>query len=358
MKTICFFCGNLNNAGGTERVSTSVANALVEKGYNVLMLNLWEGNKPFFDLASNIKNTQLYPKRVSFSKQYLQTVFKLRNFLKDNKVNTLIVVESMLSLFSLPARIGLNINHITWEHFNYNVTLGQGGRALSRHLSRLFSNKIVTLTEADKKIWEKKTFGNAEIIAIANPSPYPISQHLPSQANKTVLAVGRLTYQKGFDLLIQAWKLVKNEPHFSEWKLNIVGDGEERQDLDDKIEQYDLESTVRLFPFSNNINKFYLEASLYCMSSRFEGLPMVLIEAQSFGLPIVSFDCDTGPSEIIENNKSGFLCKKENIQDLAEKLQILMKLSEDEYNNMVLAAKESVKKFSLARIIEKWEEII
>ena len=358
MKTICFFCGNLSNAGGTERVSTSVANALVEKGYNVLMLNLWEGDKPFFDLASNIKNTQLYPKRVSFSKQYLQTVFKLRNFLKDNKVNTLIVVESMLSLFSLPARIGLNINHITWEHFNYNVTLGQGGRALSRHLSRLFSNKIVTLTEADKKIWEKKTFGNAEIIAIANPSPYPISQHLPSQANKTVLAVGRFTYQKGFDLLIQAWKLVKNEPHFSEWKLNIVGDGEERQDLDDKIEQYDLESTVRLFPFSNNINKFYLEASLYCMSSRFEGLPMVLIEAQSFGLPIVSFDCDTGPSEIIENNKSGFLCKKENIQDLAEKLQILMKLSEDEYNNMVLAAKESVKKFSLVKIIEKWEEII
>lgn len=358
MKTICFFCGNLNNAGGTERVSTSVANALVEKGYNVLMLNLWEGDKPFFDLASNIKNTQLYPKRVSFSKQYLQTVFKLRNFLKDNKVNTLIVVESMLSLFSLPARIGLNINHITWEHFNYNVTLGQGGRALSRHLSRLFSNKIVTLTEADKKIWEKKTFGSAEIIAIANPSPYPISQHFPSQANKTVLAVGRLTYQKGFDLLIQAWKLVKNEPHFSKWKLNIVGDGEERQDLDYKIEQYGLESTVRLFPFSNNINKFYLEASLYCMSSRFEGLPMVLIEAQSFGLPIVSFDCDTGPSEIIENNKSGFLCKKENVQDLAENLQNLMKLSEDEYNNMVLAAKESVKKFSLARIIEKWEEII
>ena len=94
------------------------------------------------------------------------------------------------------------------------------------------------------------------------------------------------------------------------------------------------------------------------MSSRFEGLPMVLIEAQSFGLPIASFDCDTGPSEIVEHNKSGLLCKKENIQDLAENLQNLMKLSEDEYNNMVLAAKESVKKFSLARIIEKWEEII
>lgn len=358
MKTICFFCGNLNNAGGTERVSTSVANALVEKGYNVLMLNLWEGNKPFFDLASNIKNTQLYPKRVSFSKQYLQTVFKLRNFLKDNKVNTLIVVESMLSLFSLPARIGLNINHITWEHFNYNVTLGQGGRALSRHLSRLFSNKIVTLTEADKKIWEKKTFGNAEIIAIANPSPYPISQHLPSQANKTVLAVGRLTYQKGFDLLIQAWKLVKNEPHFSEWKLNIVGEGEDKKLLEKIIIDLGLSTSVNLFPFSNTLSEYYKSSSIYALSSRFEGLGMVLMEAQSFGLPAVSFDCDFGPSEIVEHNKSGFLCKKENIQDLAENLQNLMKLSEDEYNNMVLAAKESVKKFSLVKIIEKWEEII
>ncbi len=67
MKTICFFCGNLNNAGGTERVATSIANALAEKGYNILMLNLWEGDKPFFDLNKKIKSSQLYSQRVSFS---------------------------------------------------------------------------------------------------------------------------------------------------------------------------------------------------------------------------------------------------------------------------------------------------
>ncbi|WP_257008436.1 hypothetical protein [Haemophilus haemolyticus] len=109
MKTICFFCGNLNNAGGTERVATSIANALAEKGYNILMLNLWEGDKPFFYLNKKIKSSQLYSQRVSFSKQYLQTILKLRIFLKENKVDTLVVVESMLSLFSLPAKIGLVI---------------------------------------------------------------------------------------------------------------------------------------------------------------------------------------------------------------------------------------------------------
>ena len=358
MKTICFFCGNLNNAGGTERVSTSVANALAEKGYNVLMLNLCEGDKPFFDLASNIKNSQLYPKLVSFSKQYLQTVSKLRKFLKDNKVDTLIVVESMLSLFSLPARIGLNIHHITWEHFTYNVTLGKKGRALSRYLSRLFSNKIVTLTEADKKIWENKTLGKAEIIAIANPSPYPISQHTPSQANKTVLAVGRLTYHKGFDLLIQAWKLVKNEPHFSEWKLNIVGEGEDKKSLEKIIIDLGLSFSINLFPFSNTLSEYYKSSSIYALSSRFEGLGMVLIEAQSFGLPAVSFDCDFGPREIIEHNKSGFLCNPEDISDLALKLKALMSLSEQEYNGMVSYAKKSVGKFSLDKIIDKWEEIV
>ena len=358
MKTICFFCGNLNHAGGTERVATSIANALAEKGYNILMLNLWEGDKPFFDLNKKIKSSQLYSQRVSFSKQYLQTILKLRIFLKENKVDTLVVVESMLSLFSLPAKIGLVINHITWEHFNYNVTLGQKGRALSRHLSRLFSNKIVTLTEADKQIWEKKTIGKAEIIAISNPSPYAISEHIPSQMNKTVLAVGRLTYQKGFDLLIQAWKLVKNEPHFSEWKLNIVGEGEDKKLLEQIILDLELSTSVNLFPFSNTLSEYYESSSVYALSSRFEGLGMVLMEAQSFGLPAVSFDCEFGPSEILDHNKSGFLCKPEDVSDLALKLKALMSLSEQEYNGMVSYAKKSVGKFSLDKIIDKWEEIV
>ena len=216
----------------------------------------------------------------------------------------------------------------------------------------------MTLTEADKQIWEKKTIGKAEIIAISNPSPYAISDHIPSQMNKTVLAVGRLTYQKGFDLLIQAWKLVKNEPHFSEWKLNIVGDGEDKANLMKSIDVFNLGNSVTLFPFSYNINEFYLEASLYCMSSRFEGLPMVLIESQSFGLPIVSFNCDTGPSEILDHNKSGFLCKPEDVSDLALKLKALMSLSEQEYNGMVSYAKKSVSKFALDKIADKWEEIV
>lgn len=358
MKTICVFGGNLNNSGGTERVSTSVANALAQKGFHVLMLNLWEGDKPFFNLNENIENHQLYSQRVSFAKHYLQIVLKLRRFLKEHKVDTLIVVESMLSLFSLPAKIGLNINHITWEHFNYNVTLGKKSRVLARHLSRLFSDKIVTLTEADKQIWEKKTIGKAQLIAISNPSPYPVFENTPTQENKTALAVGRLTYQKGFDLLIQAWKLVQEDTQFSDWKLNIVGEGEDKNLLEKLIFDLDLSDSVNIHPFSNTISEFYKSSSIYALSSRFEGLGMVLMEAQSFGLPAVSFDCEFGPREIIDNEKSGFLCKTEDIEDLALKLEKIMVLSKEEYNNMVTSAKNSAEKFSLEQIMHKWERII
>ncbi len=358
MKTVCFFGGNLNNAGGTERVSTSIANALSQKGYNVLMLNLWEGDRPFFELNKNVKSAQLYSHKVSFSKQYLNTVLKLRKFIKENKVNTLIVVESMLSLFSLPAKIGLGIHHITWEHFNYNVTLGQKGRVIARHLSRLFSDKIVTLTEADKIIWNKKTFGLAKLVTISNPSPYPIYQNMPSKSNKIVLAVGRLTCQKGFDLLIQAWRLVKDEEQFSDWKLFIVGDGEDKELLKKLILDFNLLSSIEIFPFTNMLEEYYKSSSIYALSSRFEGLGMVLMEAQSFGLPAVSFDCEFGPGEIIDDAKSGFLSKKEDISDLALKLKKLMSLSESEYKDMVIAAKNSVKKFSLERIVDQWEEIV
>lgn len=359
MKKICFFVGNLNLSGGTERVSTSIANELAKIGYEVLMLNLWEGESPFFTLNPNVKNYQIYSCRVSFLKNYLKTVYKLRKFLKKHQITDLIVVESMLSLFSLPASTGLPIQHITWEHFNYNVDLGKKSRKLARYMSRLFSDKIVTLTERDRQIWLTKTIGKADIISIPNPSPYLISKNIPKLENKVVLAVGRLTYQKGFDLLIDAWKIVKDNPKLGDWKLRIIGEGEDKELLDSLIQSSHLQSSVELLPFSNKINKFYESASIYCLSSRFEGLPMVLIETQSFGLPTVAFDCDTGPKEIIEHNRSGYLCEAENINDLAKNLEKMMLIHKEDYVAMSNEAKKIMSdKFEINKIIGKWVSIL
>lgn len=359
MKKICFFGGNLNHSGGTERVSTAIANGLAKQGYDVVMLNLYEGLDPFFEQHPSIKNEQLYSKNVSMAKNYFSTVLKLRTFLKQHNIETLIVVESMLALFSLPAVTGLNINHITWEHFNYNVDLEKKARRIARHLSRLFSDNIITLTERDKEIWQQRTVGRAKIFAIPNPSPYPISDHTPTLNNKIVLAVGRLTYQKGFDLLLQAWAILKTKPEAKDWILQIVGEGEDKPLLDSLIHSLNLTDSVTIYPFSNQVSLYYQQASIYCMSSRFEGLPMVLLEAQSFGLPIVSFDCDTGPCEIIEDGVSGYLAEPNNVVHLADNLSSLIRLDIDSYLGMSNNSKLNIiNKFNEDEIIKLWSVIV
>lgn len=359
MKKICFFGGNLNHSGGTERVSTAIANGLAKQGYDVVMLNLYEGLDPFFEQHPSIKNEQLYSKNVSMAKNYFLTVLKLRAFLKQHNIETLIVVESMLALFSLPAVMGLNINHITWEHFNYNVDLGKKTRRIARYLSRLFSDSIITLTERDKEIWQQRTVGRAKIVAIPNPSPYSISDHTPTFNNKIVLAVGRLTYQKGFDLLLQAWAILKTKPEAKDWILQIVGEGEDKPLLDSLIHSLNLTDSVTIYPFSNQVSLYYQQASIYCMSSRFEGFGMVLIEAQSFGLPCVSFDCDIGPREIIEHGVSGYLAEPNNIVHLADNLLSLIQLDTNSYLEMSKNSKFNIiNKFNDDEIIKQWNIII
>lgn len=358
MKKICFFCSNYGHSGGTERVSTAIANGLAEQGYEVVMLSLFGGFPPFFEQHPSILNAQLYSTNVSFTKHYFATLLKLRAFVKAQRIDTLIAVESMLALYSLPAVMGLKIKHITWEHFNYNVDLGRKTRRIARHLSRLLSDKIVTLTERDKEIWLKNSKGSAEIMAIPNPSPYAISDNTPLLANKRVLAIGRLTYQKGFDLLLQAWQQFKAKPDTQDWQLQIVGEGETKAQLEALLQSLNIQDSVSILPFSNNVSSYYQNASIYCMSSRFEGLPMVLIESLSFGLPIVSFDCDTGPSDIIENGKNGYLCQPNNIQDLADKLHQLAMLNEKDYLLMSENSKKSAVKFNPKMILQQWREIL
>ena len=227
MKKICFFTGNLNLSGGTERVCSTIANALQEQGYEVSVINLHEGEKPFFPLHKEINNKQLFSKRVSFSKNYIQVVKKLRSFCKTNSIDTLVIVESMLALFSVPALAGLGIKHICWEHFNFNVDLGQKKRRFARQLAARFCDWVVVLTEQDCAYWLQHSRHKGQIVAIPNPLPFPIQDaHTPSQESRIVLSVGRLTPQKGFDLLLAAWKEVA--PFAPLWRLRIIGDGEDR----------------------------------------------------------------------------------------------------------------------------------
>ncbi|MEE9903260.1 MAG: glycosyltransferase family 4 protein [Acinetobacter haemolyticus] len=355
MKKVCFFIGNLNNSGGTERVTSIIANELSKQNYEVHILSLYEGEKPFFELDSRIQIHSLYLRKISFKRNFIQTVWRIRKFVQFFKINNLIVVDSISCVFTVPALMGLKINHICWEHFNFNVNLGVKLRDLGRKLAAKYCNYVVTLTKRDKDLWEQGLKGiKAKIISIANPTPYENIDHIPNLQFKTVLAVGRLTYQKGFDLLIEAWAQVCTvNPG---WKLRIVGSGEDEELLKSLARKLGIYEYIEFIPATKNIESHYKTSSFYCMSSRFEGLPMVLLEAQAYGLPIVSLDFDTGPSDIIVHGYNGFLGK--DILGLVKYLNYLISLNDIIYFNLVFFAKNNNKKFFVNNIILEWNELL
>lgn len=355
MKNICFLIGNINHSGGTERVTTIIANELAKKN-KVFILSLSDGTKPFFEQDISIVNENLFAEPVSMRKYFISAVSKIRKYLINNKIDTLIVVDSISCVFTVPACVGLNINHICWEHFNLKVNLDSTFRSLGRWMAAKWCDRVVTLTERDKTFWDKKfNLGSTnKVLAIANPSPYELQDHHPSLDNKNILCVGRLTYQKGFDLLILTWaKTVEQLPG---WKITIVGSGEDEQTLKQMALDLNVSDTIVFAGQQKNMDLFYRKASFFCMSSRFEGLPMVLLEAQSYGLPIVSFDCDTGPAELIDNEINGYLVKNNDIDALA--VAVMKMCTQNNFDSFSQNTLKKSQNFKIKNIIDFWSVIV
>lgn len=357
MKKICFLIGNLNHSGGTERVTTLIANALAEKKYQVSILSLADGKQSFFELVPSIKTYSLYPEKISFKKNFLGAVWRIRKFVTQHQIDTLIVVDSISCIFTVPALFGLKVKHICWEHFNFKNNNGVKFRDYGRKIAAKYCDYVVTLTQRDKELWEKGLKKiNAKIVAIANPVSYEDIENIPSLEYKTVLAVGRLTHVKGYDLLITAWSKIARQ--MSDWKVIIVGSGEDEIMLKQMAKDFAVEDSIVFAGQQSNMDQFYRKASFFCMSSRFEGLPMVLLEAQSYGLPIVAFDCDTGPAEIVQHNINGLLVESGNINGLTNSLLELINLSNIQYEKMSSNAVENSVRYSVNPIVKQWLSII
>ena len=356
MKKICFLIGNINHSGGTERVTTLIANKLAIDN-QIFILSLSCGDNPFFEQESTIINSSLFTEAISMKSHFVSAISKIRKYLIHNKIDTLIVVDSISCVFTVPACYGLKINHICWEHFNLKVNLGSRFRDIGRWMAANWCDSIITLTERDKGFWDERfNLGHSgKVIAIANPSPYELQDNQPSLEDKSILCVGRLTYQKGFDLLIPAWAKIFSQ--LPGWKVTIVGSGEDEQMLKKMAESLGVTESIIFAGQQKDMDQFYRKASFFCMSSRFEGLPMVLLEAQSYGLPIVAFDCDTGPSELVCVG-TGMLIPKDNIPKLAKVILDMANMDTQTYEKMSSNAFISANAFSLDKIYLSWVKII
>lgn len=356
-KKICFFSGVIARSGGTERVGTLIANELSKRGFEVIILSMWNQGNSFFYIEPKVKvNYLLNPKKEGkLYRTYLYPVIKLRRFLCKNNVDVLIDIDSLLSKYSIPATRGTKCKIISWEHFNYWNDKTSKKRIRTKELVKKYADRLVVLTDEDKMAHiNKMNFPNDKIVRIYNPSPFETDNLMYKFENKIFLTVGRLTEEKGYDLLLGAWQLFEKQN--KEWKLLIVGDGEKKENLFKLREQLKLKN-VEFVGKVNDVENYYKNSSCYILSSRHEGFPMVILEAESFGLPIISFDCKTGPKEMILNNDNGYLINNGDIKLLSKKMLDFVNDKEKAYK-MSKSSIEKVKKLSIKKIGDEWQYLI
>ncbi len=364
-RKICFFTGTLSVFAGAERVTAVLASALAAQGHEVHIVCQY-GATSVFELHPGVRLHALYDLRPSFKTHYLPAVGRLRDYLQEKGIQTLIDVDPNLLWFSLPARRGLGLQHFAWEHTHFSQDLGLRARRIARRMAARLCDAVVVLTERDRLTWlhalpHLKTSADTghglgtRLVAIHNPLTLPRPALLPSQRPQRVLAVGRLEPVKGFDLLLAAWALLY--PQAPGWQLRIVGDGSQRQALEAQCVALGLQGSVELLPATPDIARHYADASLFALSSRYEGLPLVLIEAMAWGLPVAAFDCETGPRELIGHEDTGLLVPPENPQALADALLRLMH-NPALRQQMAERAQSASHRFDIGVIARQWLDLI
>ena len=336
---ILFVTRGLHSQGGIERVTSVIASELSKRGYHIGIVCLQQG-KPFFPLRSEVNLHYLKKGRAL-------RISRLRQLYRVEKPDVVVFLGSHRLFMNAPAAKGLR--SITWEHFNSKINWHPLHK-LSRKIS---VQRIVTLTQRDADNY-KRLFGATNAVCI--PNPITINDIEPSPlTEKRVLAIGRLAGQKGFDMMLDAW--AKTTERHNGWQLRIVGSGSHLRRLERQISELGIGDSVEIIPATKDIKAQYRQASVMAMSSRYEGLPLVLIEAMAAGLPIVSFDCDTGPAEIVEDGKTGILVPPADTDKLAEALD---KLMSDEAMRKAFAQESlvSVKRFAVDNIVARWEKLL
>lgn len=365
---------SLDHSGGMERVLTAKANYLADKmNYDVnIIITDDKGTKPYFPLSDkinviqldvNIDNLWQYPiwKRLYLyqkkMKEYKRKLEICLNTLRPDITVSLLrrEINFLCDIKDGSAKIGeIHFGRYKYREANFGFLPNIANKWITnRWMAQLDKkvkqlDKFVVLTHEDATYWK----GLTNLMVIPNPITIKNDQYSDC-TTKRAIAVGRYTYQKGFDMLLSAWKDVyKKHP---DWQLYIYGGGNKEAYIE-QVKKMGLESGVHCEGPVTNVTEKYLESSIFILSSRFEGLPLVLMEAMSVGLAPVAFACPCGPKDIINDGENGLLCKNSDTTELASKI---CELIEDENLRKAIGqnAANSIKKYSLDSIMNVWDAL-
>ncbi|GFO72505.1 amylovoran biosynthesis glycosyltransferase AmsD [Bathymodiolus japonicus methanotrophic gill symbiont] len=351
------------SSGGAERASTNLANYWADKGWHITLVTMTGCEQDFYQLHPDIQRIALCLDAESSGlltaiQSNVQRTKALRNVLKQQQPDVALAIMTTANILLALAARGLNITVIGSERIHPPMLpLGRAWEWLRKRSYRHL-DAVTALTE-ETALWLKAETFAQYVPIIPNAVTYPIAIHSPRVSpniakgeNFKLIAVGRLSPQKGFNRLLSAFAVLASR--FPDWSLIILGEGSCRNSLEKQRAELMLEQRV-LFPGAvGNLGEWYETADLYVMSSLFEGFPNTLVEAMAYGLPVVSVDCDTGPRDIIHDKVDGLLVPQNNHQALVEALAVLMsdKILRQQYAAQAIEIRD---RLSMQKIAGMWE---
>lgn len=351
------------NSGGAERVISNMANYWAAKGWEINLLTFDDNSKKtFYDLDPKISHIPLgiagySPNPIMGIWNNLTRIQSLRTVIIKSKPNVVISFMNQTNEIVLLATRWLNVPVVVSERNDpASQTTGKIWEQL-RQWTYPLADRIVVQTKRAGDYFSSKL--QKRICVIPNPVLLPpdeqeISDKL-SSGKRSLIAMGRLVPQKGFDMLLEA--MAKLKDRYPEWTLTILGEGELRSQLESLRNELGLGDRVHLLGRVKNPHVFLKQADIFIMSSRFEGFPNALCEAMACGLPVISTDCPNGPREIIRDGVDGILVPNEDVSALAAAMERLM-YDEKERQSLADRATEVTERFGLEKVMLMWESLI
>lgn len=348
------------DAAGIERVVSLKANYLVQKGHEVHIVTIKHENKePFFKFDSRIKFHDL---ALPTNKNSCKDLFieRLSDYLNEIKPD--ITISTGRKLLFYVCKATDNSKKVLEIHFNkysgktsfsFIEKYWLGRKYISIYYRKLHQlvkqyDRFVVLTHEDKQSWQKMGFNNVEVIC----NPLPFIPDTPSPLNtKRIIAIGRHEWQKGFDQLVKIWSKIEN--NYPDWILTIVGEGRKKAKLEKLISRLGIANRVELRSYTTDVPAEFQKSSVFTMTSNYEGVGMVMLEAMICGLPTVAYACKCGPRDVIQDGVNGFLVDFRDANQFANKLSTLLN-SDELRHQMGSAAREHIKTFSIDTIMPKW----
>lgn len=359
MKKVLIYFNSLQPSGGIERVIATLSNKLTVN-YQVTVL-VKDEPISFYPLNDKIKILSLnnpltmdmdsqLSRILTVCKSFIKTYQSLKVFLSKNQYDYYYVGHPLNALEFHLAR-GIDNKTVLTEHGSHTAY-----NTIYKKIKNWLYTKAkayVVPTKTDTKLYEGMKFPAVYIPHFRSELEYENAK----RQNKTILTVGRFTAVKQQLILLNVWnEIVKQHPNV-DWKLQIAGSGELQDDMEAFIAQHNLSHTVQILPPIREVDKYYKSASFFVLTSSSEGFGMVLLEAISFGLPCISFDCPSGPRDMITNDVNGMLIEQNNQLQLKN---AMIKLMDDEIKLNIMGENAYKDSFNWADdvVLNKWINIL